>query len=80
MNRLIAIIAICLITGCAVNPQRYNVTDRYGNVDCFNAGDYAVAQAMTDMYIVVNNVYNRRAREQTLVYILLIHFEILLEK
>jgi hypothetical protein len=70
MNRLIAYVFITIaIAGCAVNPSRYNVTDKSGNVNCFAAGDYAVAQSMTDMYIVVNNVYNGRASEQTLTYL-----------
>lgn len=70
MKRLSAIIAIVtILTGCSVSPSRYNVTDKYGNVNCFNAGDYAVAQSMNDMYIVVNYVYNGRASEQTLTYL-----------
>jgi hypothetical protein len=70
MKRLLTAMAIvAVIAGCTVNPARYKVTDQYGNTNCLNAGDYAVAQAMQDMYIVVNMVYQSRANQQTLVYL-----------
>jgi hypothetical protein len=54
MKRLLATIAVVgVLTGCTVDPARYRVTDKYGNTNCLNAGDYAVAQAMQDMYAII---------------------------
>lgn len=60
-------LGISAIVGCTVSPSRYNVRDQYG-VNCFNLGDYAVAQSMQDMMLVVNTVYQGRANESTLGY------------
>jgi hypothetical protein len=70
MKRLLTtVIILAVLTACAVDPARYRVTDKYGNVNCLAAGDYATAQAMQDMYLVVNMTYQGRARESTLVYL-----------
>jgi hypothetical protein len=60
-------LGIATIVGCTVSPTRYAVRDASG-INCFNLGDYAVAQSMQDMMFVVSAVYQGRASEQTLEY------------
>jgi hypothetical protein len=70
ITRRILAVALTIVTvGCTINPARYGVVDKYGTVNCIAAGHYASAQAMADMPIIVQAVYQNRATEQALTYL-----------
>ena len=66
---IVTVMLAVVATGCSLNPARYQVVDRYGTVNCIAAGHYASAQAMADMPLVVQAVYQNRASEQALTYL-----------
>jgi hypothetical protein len=68
-TRILAVALVVIATGCSLNPARYGVVDRYGNVNCIAAGHYASAQAMADMPLITQAVYQNRAAEQALTYL-----------
>jgi hypothetical protein len=70
ITRAIVTIALTIVTvGCTINPARYGVVDKYGTVNCIAAGHYASAQAMQDMPLITQAVYQNRANEQALTYL-----------
>ena len=70
ITRTIVTVALAVVTaGCTINPARYGVVDKYGTVNCIAAGHYASAQAMADMPLITQAVYQNRAGEQALTYL-----------
>jgi hypothetical protein len=69
LRQILAVMLAVVTAGCTINPARYGVVDRYGTVNCIAAGHYASAQAMADMPIIVQAVYQNRAGEQALTYL-----------
>jgi hypothetical protein len=68
-TRILAVALTIVTVGCTINPARYGVVDKYGTVNCIAAGHYASAQAMADMPLIVHAVYQNRAAEQALTYL-----------
>jgi hypothetical protein len=69
LRQILSVALVVIVAGCTINPARYQVVDRYGNTNCVAAGHYASAQAMADMPLITQAVYQNRASEQALTYL-----------